>query len=134
MSNITQTVNVDKNLKTLKRAVHASDLDQLLSSTGPYTFFAPSDMAFEKLHAGTFDDLMLPENKVALTALLNNHILDSKVLYNQLKDGDSFTTLGGKELVVTIKSGDVSIGDVHLQPRDARISNGSLFVINTVLQ
>ncbi len=134
MSNITQTVNVDKHLKTLKIAVHASDLDQLLSSTGPYTFFAPSDMAFEKLSTGTLDNLLLPENKEKLTALLNNHIVDSKVVYNQLKDGDSLTTLGGNVLLVSIKSGDVSIGDVHLQPRDARISNGSLFVINSLLQ
>ena len=46
MSNLTQVVNVDKNLKTLKKTVHASDIDQLLSSTGPFTFFAPSDSAF----------------------------------------------------------------------------------------
>ena len=52
MSNITQVVNADKLLKTLKKSVHASDLDQLLSSTGPYTFFAPSDLAFEKLEKG----------------------------------------------------------------------------------
>ena len=49
MSNITQVVNEDKNLKTLKKGVHASDLDQLLSSTGPFTFFAPTDLAFDKL-------------------------------------------------------------------------------------
>lgn len=57
MSNITQVVNTDKNLKTLKKGVHSSDLDQLLSSTGPFTFFAPSDLAFEKLEKGLMDDL-----------------------------------------------------------------------------
>jgi uncharacterized surface protein with fasciclin (FAS1) repeats len=46
MSNITQAVNVDKMLKILKKTVHASDIDQLLSSTGPYTLFAQSDLAF----------------------------------------------------------------------------------------
>ena len=55
MSNITQVVNADKLLKTLKKSVHASDLDQLLSSTGPYTFFAPSDLAFEKLEKGRIE-------------------------------------------------------------------------------
>jgi uncharacterized surface protein with fasciclin (FAS1) repeats len=54
MSNITQVVNTDKNLKTLKKGVHASDMDQILSSTGPYTFFAPTDLAFEKTGEGFY--------------------------------------------------------------------------------
>jgi uncharacterized surface protein with fasciclin (FAS1) repeats len=50
MRNITQVINVDKNLKTLKKGVHGSDIDQLLSSSGPFTLFAPADIAFEKLY------------------------------------------------------------------------------------
>src|SRR5688572_31558541 len=74
MSNITQVINTDKNLKTLKSSVHGSDLDQLLSSTGPFTFFAPSDLAFEKLEKGFMEDLMVPQNKTKLIDLLNNHL------------------------------------------------------------
>ncbi|MEK7225307.1 MAG: fasciclin domain-containing protein, partial [Bacteroidota bacterium] len=74
MSNITQTVNVDKTLRTLKKTVHASDMDQLLSSTGPYTLFAPSDLAFEKLEKGLIEKLLEPQNRSRLADLVNNHI------------------------------------------------------------
>ncbi len=101
MSNITQVVNVDKNLKTLKRGVHASDMDQLLSSTGPYTFFAPSDQAFEKLKKGMLENLLEPQNRAKMADLLNNHIVSGKILYADLKDGDTLTTLNGKKIIIT---------------------------------
>jgi uncharacterized surface protein with fasciclin (FAS1) repeats len=62
MSNITQVVNTDKSMKTLKKGLHYSDLDQLLSSSGPFTFFAPSDIAFEKQGNSFMDDLLTAEN------------------------------------------------------------------------
>ena len=67
MANITQIVNTDKNLKTLKKGLHYSDLDQLLSSSGPFTFFAPSDIAFEKEGNNYMEDLLTAANKPALT-------------------------------------------------------------------
>jgi uncharacterized surface protein with fasciclin (FAS1) repeats len=111
MSNITQVVNADKLLKTLKKSVHASDLDQLLSSTGPYTFFAPSDLAFEKLEKGRIEKLMEPQNRSQLAGLLNNHIVSGMISFKDLKDGDKLTTVNGKELLVQEKDGTVSIGD-----------------------
>src|SRR6187431_1290554 len=93
MSNLTQVVNVDKNMKTLKKGVHASDLDQLLSSTGPFTFFAPSDLAFGKLEKGTMEKLLEPQNRAKLADLLNNHIVAGKVSFKELKDGDKLTTV-----------------------------------------
>ncbi|MGB2702394.1 MAG: fasciclin domain-containing protein, partial [Chitinophagaceae bacterium] len=124
MSNITQVVNADKLLKTLKKSVHASDLDQLLSSTGPYTFFAPSDLAFEKLEKGRIEKLMEPQNRSQLAGLLNNHIVSGMISFKDLKDGDKLTTVNGKELLVQEKDGTVSIGDSTILPREAKISNG----------
>jgi len=134
MSNITQVINVEKNLKVLKTGVHASDLDQLLSSTGPFTFFAPSDMAFEKLEKGKMAELLEPQNRLKLADLLNNHIVNGKILYKDLKDGDKLTTLNGKELLVHVKNGAVSIGDIPIQARDARIMNGAMHLMDTVIQ
>lgn len=133
MSNITQVVNVDKNLKTLKKGVHASDMDQLLSSSGPYTFFAPSDLAFEKLEKGMMEDLLEPQNRTRLADLLQNHIVSGKVLYAELKDGDTLTTLNGKKIKISHKDGKASIGDIPLIARDARISNGAMHVMDTVM-
>ena len=133
MSNITQAVNVDKYMKTLKKGVHASDMDQLLSSTGPYTIFAPTDMAFEKLAAGTMDNLLEPQNRKKLADLLNNHIVSGKIAFADMKDGDKLTTLNGKELLVQEKNGKVTIGDISITARDAKISNGVIHISDTVM-
>jgi uncharacterized surface protein with fasciclin (FAS1) repeats len=124
MSNITQVVNVDKNLKTLKKGVHASDLDQLLSSTGPYTFFAPSDIAFEKLDKGIMDTLLEPQHRAKMADLINNHIVAGKISFDTLKDGDTITTINGKALQVHIQNGITSVGNCVIHARDAKISNG----------
>ncbi len=133
MSNITQVVNEDKSLKTLKKSVHASDMDLLLSSAGPYTFFAPVDMAFEKLEKGMMDNLLEPQNRPKLAALINNHIVSGKIVFNDLKDGDKLTTVNGKELLVQEKNGKVTIGDISVMPTEAKISNGSIHLTDTVI-
>src|SRR6187431_2431098 len=123
MSNLTQVVNVDKNLKTLKKTVHASDIDQLLSSRGPFTFFAPSDTAFQKLEKGLLEKLFEPQNRKRLADLLSNHIVNGKIGYKELKDGDKLTTVNGT----------VSIADIPVQPRDVKILNGVIHVMDTVI-
>lgn len=133
MSNITQVVNTDKNLKTLKKSVHASDLDQLLSSTGPFTFFAPSDLAFEKLEKGLMENLMEPQNRFKLTDLLNNHIVNGKISFKELKDGDKLKTVNGKELAVEIKDGNVNIDGANIVARELKISNGVIHSADTVI-
>ncbi len=133
MSNITQVVNTDKNLKTLKRGVHASDLDQLLSSTGPFTFFAPSDLAFEKLEKGTLENLLEPQNRNKLAELINNHIVQGKIIFTELKDGDSLTTVNGRKLLIHVNDGKVSIGDTAIVANQTKISNGVIHSMDTVL-
>lgn len=133
MSNITQVINVDKTLRTLKKTVHASDIDQLLSSTGPFTFFAPSDTAFEKLEKGKVEELLEPHNRAKLADLLNNHIVSGKISFKDLKDGDQLTTVNGKVLAVTEKSGVVEIGGSTISARDAKVSNGVVHLADSVI-
>ena len=75
MSNITQVVKQDKYLTTLNRGVTASGLNQVLSGTGPFTLFAPSDLAFGKLEGGVIENLLKAENKLKLADLLNHHVV-----------------------------------------------------------
>lgn len=133
MSNITQVVNTDKNLKTLKRGVHASDLDQLLSSQGPFTFFAPSDLAFDKLEKGMMEDLLEPQNRSKLTDLLNNHIVNGKISFTELKDGDSLTTVNGRKLQIAVADRKVSIGDTAIVANQTKISNGVIHSADSVM-
>jgi uncharacterized surface protein with fasciclin (FAS1) repeats len=133
MSNITQVVNTDKNMTTLKKGVHASDMDQLLSSTGPFTMFAPLNIAFEKLEEGTMQKLLEPENKPALTALINHHVVPGKINVKDLKDGEKLKSLGGKELLVTITGNEVHIDGALIQNQDIKTTNGVMHTLDTVL-
>jgi uncharacterized surface protein with fasciclin (FAS1) repeats len=132
MSNITQVINVDKYMKTLKKGVHYSDLDQLLSSSGPFTFFAPTDLAFEKQGNAYMDNLLTPTNRPELADLLNGHIVNGKISFQDLKDGDRLTTVRGNELVIEVKNGNVSIGGAAITAREQRVSNGVIHSTDAV--
>lgn len=133
MSNITQVVNTDKNLTTLKKGVHASDLHQLLSSTGPFTMFAPLNPAFEKLAEGTMDKLLEPKNKLTLTSLINHHVVAGKINFKDLKDGEKLKSLEGKELLVKITGNEVHIDAALIQNHDIKTTNGVVHTLDTVL-
>lgn len=133
MSNITQVVNVDKHMTTLKKAVMASDMDQVLSSRGPFTVFAPTDHAFAKMAKGVLEDLMHPRNKADLTDLLNYHVVPGKFDFKDLKDGEKLKTVNGDELLVHVKDGAVSIGTATIKSYDTKISNGVIHSLDTVL-
>jgi uncharacterized surface protein with fasciclin (FAS1) repeats len=134
MSNITQVVRTDKNMTTLKKGIIATDLDQVLSSTGPYTFFAPSDLAFEKLENGIMENLLIRENKAKLTDLLNLHVVAGKIPYKDLIDGEKLKTLHGKELLIRVKDNKVTIDGAAIQNSDVKTSNGIIHSLNTVLK
>jgi uncharacterized surface protein with fasciclin (FAS1) repeats len=133
MSNITQVVNTDKHLTTLKKSVVAAGLDQVLSSAGPFTVFAPSDMAFEKLDKGVLDNLLKPENKAKLVDVLNHHVVAGKINFKDLKDGEKLKTVNGKELSVHVKDGQVTIGNAKIQDHDVQTSNGVIHSLDTVM-
>jgi uncharacterized surface protein with fasciclin (FAS1) repeats len=134
MSNITQTVNSEKNMTTFKRGVNASGLDQVLSGAGPYTVFAPSDLAFGKLKAGIIEDLLKTENKAKLATLLNHHVVPGKIIFKDLKDGDKLKTLSGQELSVSVVNSNVSVDGASIQNRDMYTSNGIIHSLDTVLK
>ena len=133
MSNITQVVRTDKNMTTFKRGVIASGLDQVLSGAGPFTVFAPSDLAFGKLESGMVENLLQPENKLKLTDLLNQHIVSGHINFKDLKDGEKLKTLQGKELSVQVKEGKISIDDAVIQNHDVKSSNGVIHSVDSVL-
>jgi uncharacterized surface protein with fasciclin (FAS1) repeats len=133
MSNITQVVNAEKDMTILKKSVAASGLNEVLSGTGPYTVFAPSDLAFEKLEKGVLDNLLKPENKAKLADLLNYHIVSGKVDFKDLKDGERLKTLNGKELHVHVKDGHVKIEGARVQSHDLSSSNGVIHSLDMVM-
>jgi uncharacterized surface protein with fasciclin (FAS1) repeats len=133
MSNITQVVNAEKNMTILKKSVSASGLDNVLSGAGPFTVFAPNDLAFEKLEKGVLDNLLKPENKAKLADVLNYHVVSGKVHFKDLKDGERLKTLNGKELHVHVKDGHVKIEGAVILSHDLSSSNGVIHSLDTVM-
>jgi uncharacterized surface protein with fasciclin (FAS1) repeats len=133
MSNITQVVNAEKNMTTLKKGVHAAGLDQVLSSAGPYTLFAPSDLAFEKLDKSVLENLLKPESITRLKNLINSHVVSGKINYKDLKEGEKLKTVNGGELQVHVKDGAIHIEEALIQNRDIKASNGVIHFLDTVM-
>ncbi|MET0466208.1 MAG: fasciclin domain-containing protein [Chitinophagaceae bacterium] len=124
MSNIVDVVVADRNLATMLRSVKAAGLEDALNKTGPFTLFAPTDLAFGKMAAGELGELLRPHNKAKLTLLLNHHIVSGKQYFKDLKDGQKLKTIDGDDLSVAVKDGSVSINGSVIQGRDMEASNG----------
>ncbi|HUC79454.1 MAG TPA: fasciclin domain-containing protein [Flavisolibacter sp.] len=118
---------------TLVAAVQAAGLDGTLSGAGPFTVFAPTNAAFEKLPAGTVDNLLKPENKQQLTDVLTYHVVPGSLKAADLQDGQKLKTVQGKELTVSVKDGKVMIDGANVTIADVVSSNGVTHVIDAVV-
>ncbi len=119
--------------KTLVAAVKAAGLVETLKGDGPFTVFAPTDEAFAKLPAGTVEDLLKPENKDKLVAVLTYHVLPGKVMANDVAGKQmSATTVQGGAIKVNGMNG-VRINDSMVTKADIVTDNGVIHVINRVL-
>lgn len=134
------------NLSTLVTAVKAAGLVDTLNSPGPFTVFAPTNDAFDKLPAGTVDSLVKPENKDQLTKILTYHVVkgtyDAKKLMKQIKKAHGslqLTTVEGEPLTLSmdgtnmIKITDAKGGSAMVTTADVYQSNGVVHVIDAVL-
>ncbi len=117
---------------TLVAAVKAAGLVDTLNGKGPFTVFAPTDEAFAKLPAGTVEDLLKPENKEKLTAILTYHVLSGKIMAADVKTS-SAKTVNGKDVVIKVTDGKVTIGAANVMKTDILATNGVIHVIDTVL-
>lgn len=143
--NVVQNASAAKNLTTLVAAVKAAGLVDTLSGPGPFTVFAPTNTAFEKLPAGTVDKLVTPDMKPTLTKILTYHVvagkMDSAAIAQAIKSGGGMASLktveggtltakmDGAKLVLSDEKG----GTATVETADVYQSNGVAHVIDTVL-
>lgn len=118
---------------TLVAAVTAAGLVETLKGAGPFTIFAPTNVAFGALPAGTVEGLLKPESKASLTNILTFHVVAGAVKAADLKDGQKVKTLQGEELTVTIKEGKVMINGANVSTADLTGTNGVVHIIDAVL-
>ncbi|NEW84374.1 MAG: fasciclin domain-containing protein [Mariniphaga sp.] len=134
-----------KDHTTLVAAVKAADLVATLQSKGPFTVFAPTNSAFDKLPAGTVDNLLKPENKATLASILTYHVvagkLDAVAVVAAIKAGIGkavLTTVNGGKLTASLKGANVILTDekggvATVVATDLKASNGVVHVIDTVV-
>jgi transforming growth factor-beta-induced protein len=130
---IVDTAVAAGNFKTLAAALQAAGLIDTLKGTGPFTVFAPTDEAFAKLPAGTVEDLLKPENKQKLAAILKYHVVPAKAMAKDVAGMSSAKTVNGKELKLKADGGKVTINEAVVTKADIETSNGVIHVIDTVL-
>jgi len=115
---------------TLVKAVQAAGLVDTLKGDGPYTVFAPTDAAFEKLPAGTLEALLKDPEK--LRAVLTYHVVPGKVMAKDVKPGE-VPTAQGDTIDVTVNGSTVMVDNAKVVTTDVNASNGVIHVIDTVI-
>nr|WP_223479758.1 fasciclin domain-containing protein [Oricola indica] len=117
---------------TLVAAVQAAGLVDTLKGEGPFTVFAPTDEAFAALPEGTVEDLLKPENKDQLTAILTYHVVPGKVMSSDLSDDMMAATVQGGEIKIDLDNG-VMVNDASVVTADVAADNGVIHVIDKVI-
>ena len=143
--NIVENAVNSKDHTTLVAAVKAAGLVETLQGAGPFTVFAPTNEAFDKLPAGTVDNLVKPENKETLTKILTYHVVSGRLsaadLMAKVKAGKGkaeLTTVQGGKLTAMMKGKKLYLvdekgGKSWVTIADVFQSNGVIHVVNTVL-
>ena len=144
--NIIENAVNSKDHTTLVAAVKAAGLVDTLQGPGPFTVFAPTNDAFNKLPAGTVDMLVKPENKDTLTKILTYHVVPGKLtaskLKRQIEEGGGtamLKTVNGETLTIMMDGENIALRDAkggvaHVTISNVNQSNGVIHVIDSVLQ
>ena len=131
---LVKAVAANAELSTLVTALKAAELTEALQGAGPFTVFAPTNAAFEKLGKEKLADLLKPENKEQLIAVLKYHVVPGKIAAVDAKGATvDLTTLNGAVVIVDGKGEVVKVGDATVTKTDIIASNGVVHEIDTVI-
>ncbi|MBK7233786.1 MAG: fasciclin domain-containing protein [Saprospiraceae bacterium] len=131
--NIVENAVNSKDHTTLVAAVKAAGLVETLSSAGPFTVFAPTNEAFNKLPAGTVDGLLKPEMKDKLTSVLTYHVVAGRYTSKDLMNGMQLKTVQGQKITITKNGNTWMVNNAKIEIADIMDSNGVTYVIDSVL-
>ena len=129
---IVETALATRKFSTLAASLSATDLIDTLKGAGPFTVFAPTDEAFSRLPPQTVTELLQPENKARLKAILAYHVVARRVTTSQVIELKSVRTVHGQALRIDTENG-VRINDANVIKADVEAANGIIHVIDSVL-
>ncbi len=132
-NDIVDTAVAAGSFNTLVAAVQAADLEATLRSAGPFTVFAPTDEAFAKLPPGTLENLLKPENKPQLQAILTYHVVPGKVMASDAAMLTSAKTVNGQSFRITESGSGLMVDKATVIKANIPASNGVIHVIDQVL-
>lgn len=121
------------NFSTLLAAVSTAELAETLSGKGPFTVFAPTDEAFEKLPKGTVAELLKPKNRKKLVDILTYHVVPGRIYSDQAIESEQATTVQGQNVKIGLSATGIRINESSLVAVDIQASNGVIHVIDQVL-
>jgi len=131
MANIIEKAKEAGNFKTLLKAVDVAGLTETLSSKGPFTVFAPTDDAFQKIPQDQLNSII--NNKEMLTSILKYHVVSGKMTSDVISQKKSLDTLQGGKLTVETSGGSVMVGGARVTQADIEVSNGVCHAIDSVM-
>lgn len=131
--NVVQVAVGSKDHTTLVTAVKAAALVDVLSNAGPFTVFAPTNAAFDKLPAGTVEGLLKPDQKDALSNILEYHVYVGVIKTDAMRDGQVLGQVNGKNITINVKDGKYMINGKATILASVPASNGIIHVIDEVL-
>ena len=114
------------------KAIKASGMEDELKAVGPFTFLAPVNLAFGKLSQGDLFETLLKQDGSRLRAILSYHIIKGKKMQRDFRTGQKVQTLGGQELQVTTRDGDIYINNARILAKDRQGSNGVVHCIDSI--
>ncbi len=132
-TNILELTTETESLSTLATAVEAADLEATLQTEGPYTVFAPTNEAFENLPEGVLNELLKPENKEQLVAVLTYHVIPGEVMSDDVTKTMKAKTIQGSNASVKSNGESVMIENAEVVKADINASNGVVHVIDEVI-
>lgn len=130
--NVVQIAAGSADHSTLVTAVKAGELVIALSNAGPFTVFAPTNEAFNKLPAGTVDDLLKPENKSKLQDILQYHVYVGVISESIISDGMKLNQVNGGDVILGKKDGKLTVNGANVLGI-IKASNGVIYSIDAVL-
>jgi uncharacterized surface protein with fasciclin (FAS1) repeats len=130
--NLLDTAAADGKYVTFGKAVEKADLGETLRGPGPFTIFAPTDAAFDKLPAGQLENLFKPENKQELVSLVNYHVIKGSKKAADIGKWQTANMINGQTAPVRLADGKISIGGARVVAADIATSNGVIHGIDKV--
>jgi uncharacterized surface protein with fasciclin (FAS1) repeats len=130
--NVVQVAIGSKDHTTLVTAIKAAELVDVLTNAGPFTVFAPTNEAFNKLPAGTVEGLLAPEKKDALADILQYHVFVGVLKLENLSDGQVFNMVNSGNVTIGVKDGKYTVNGANIIAT-VPASNGIIYVVDNVL-